>query len=1107
MPNSKPRRTLSLLTLTLLVAALFAGGGLQLTASALSGNAATADYEILETGETGETEPFADYEIVEIDDSRIIHRPQEPLDVELKPMTFLQKAFYIEKNANVNVGTTQLFDMDEIYNTYEDKINERDTMRRLNFRVMAISEHAIVWLPVHTGANSYHSTTGVRACSTSTCTISSITTQMAQNIAYDFDEIYKMMTHPTTGFAPHNGVLANLGFSNLPAIGDIGSDGRVNIMLYDIGDDGRTNFNGGWTGGFFWSADYYNIPGYNTNALDMFHMDIGFGQGFDSLKSGATESDKLRFLNTMAHEFQHMLYYMHYRAYVWSTEGDIMIIEPDTWINEYLSGLAGTYYAKSGTIAASNARLVSAADNNWVGLDDFLYFDMSGSPSKSYGMAYTFGSWLQREYPNFVRRFYNNLQSEFPRANSYAENQVNREKIKAAGTRQTIGNALRAGTNNQVGTGGENSLRAIYFEFMQAFAADGGSLILPSSAPRQLTKIYDGPPLLTTPPYNLWAIRPVIGGSNRIYDTVAETINGFGSGIIISGTAITGLNSGNSIALNGGTSGGTTFTGFRERVWRLNPHADSTRTTLTITPPATTGTLGNLGEIRYYAVVMNDEILGSGSTTRATGVNGADVYPLTKDVSNEIETEGYPAYLMAVIYDAILPNSAVNFSWSVPVIEYELEGGVLKIESDKGMAQYHNKTTPIERSSVHTIVIGAAVTRLTSGDFADCTDLEGIIFRDSATAKAIAASAFPDNPLNVFVGINRQNLFNTSMFPAGSTIRQARIWESDTVPAVSNNQNIVILPGAEGRLTVNNNVTANIVSAGPVVNRDGFYLELVINGTLNWSADYSGSEIEWSLIDLFGAGTLNVTGRIQNTATSGSALALPYDDGDFTGTINISGDAHIQSANAYALYFANAKINISGGKITNYHQHGTIHSYGTIIITGGEINNNAAYPVFNLYQNAQVLICGGEIVGKYGEPGGNSIIVIWDKSENTIYELGTSTDLEVLPDTATAIWSNDGKSHGISFERGQNSGFFAIEEVNCGEGVETCGCVVCNPKTDGDCRTCGCADCYPPDGKCKVCDNCTVPTGLADVSGFAVTAIVFAVGSAGLWSYARRKRA
>ncbi|MCL2633228.1 MAG: hypothetical protein FWD34_01805 [Oscillospiraceae bacterium] len=571
---------------------------------------AVAREQFFGNGSSGDNFSFisgVEREIVHIDDSRVIHKPQVYEIPELLPESSEIVSYSVVGAGFFSVGETRSF-----FTSTHGSTAQTGTL-------MAQGAHTNIWVLNNPGVNAGY-----------------VDTAIAQSIATTFDGIYSRMTHPTTGFAPFANVRIETNFgSTLPLVGDLSGDGKVNFLLYDIDNDGASS--SGYVGGFFTNGDF--ITGTGRNGLDMLHMDIGTNQGFKNLTS-ANEEERLVFYDTMAHEFQHLLYYMYFGVYRPSTGYD-----SDAWVNETLSELAGAFYTSSGRELVSFSRLAAAAGNNHdgSGYRDFLNF----AGMKGYGMSKTFGHFLHKRYPNVVRNIYSSMIVTYPPATSAAGHNANIAKI--TNMPQAVGNLLRAGTNNTIGTGGQNTMSLLYYLFMESFAADGG--VIHTSPTTQSTKLFAP---ATTPTNNLWAIRPAMGvAGGRVF--LSGTSGSYFD--VASYDAIPVLSSGvaGSISLQG--FGGTSARGAtHERIYRLNGGGAGSPF-LRVTAPND----GN-AETRYYIAVPNDTVT-TGATTYSSGSNGAALYPLVKGSLTEINTNGRPAYLfVSTIYRNV--NSSITYSWS-----------------------------------------------------------------------------------------------------------------------------------------------------------------------------------------------------------------------------------------------------------------------------------------------------------------------------------------------------------------------------------------------------------------------------------------------------------
>ncbi|MCL2083361.1 MAG: hypothetical protein FWH04_09045 [Oscillospiraceae bacterium] len=181
----------------------------------------------------------------------------------------------------------------------------------------------------------------------------------ATKAATEFDAIYKRMSN---GFAEHDGVVIITGDSYMPTVGDIDGDGRINVLFHDDMAVG---------GGFFRRTDFE----VSSNRLDMFHVNVS---QFNTVIATPSEENWLNLYSTMAHEFQHLLFFMYAGIYG---------ISP-AWFNEGLSELAGTLYIRENAevftaITATELRIGVQNTYEGSGYRDFFHFN----GHKSYMMS------------------------------------------------------------------------------------------------------------------------------------------------------------------------------------------------------------------------------------------------------------------------------------------------------------------------------------------------------------------------------------------------------------------------------------------------------------------------------------------------------------------------------------------------------------------------------------------------------------------------------------------------------------------------------------------------------------------------------------------------
>jgi hypothetical protein len=545
-----------------------------------------------------------DLEVIYLDGDEIIKAPQKHEELPPAP----RAAYPASHSGPFAVGDTRPFRI-------TDAVRTGSRALTIEGELIASGSATNVWV---LDDADFHAKTGT--AHNDNCHLRDITPTLALEIANTFDGIYSRMTSSSSGFAPHASVVVNTGGSD---IGDSGKDGKVNFVLYDLGGDGGVG--GGYTAGYFSNGDF------SSNSLDILHIDIGDQQGYKHLTS-SDENDRLTVYGTLAHEFQHMLYYMYFGVYAPSG------YESDDWINEALSEAAAAFYTKAGAELVEFSTVRHGALNlyNGSGYRDFLNHDINSL--KNYAMERLFAHFTHKGYPGFERKIYAHFQQEYPIANSISANGA-----KITSMQQAVGDFLKVGTG--VGNGGLDTLTKTYFLFMESVAADGGTLHGASNS--QTMKLLNSG--YSSPSANLWAIRPVAGANGGVVYTgelensVYYPVNAY--------EAIPLYPSESSITLTGYGSPAPSGGASHEKLYKLtSPEADKPILKITAPNDGTDNT-------RYYVALMNAEVIDS---KYSSGAGGADLYPLTKGMETGIDTKGKQPYLfVATFYKNV--NQSVKY--------------------------------------------------------------------------------------------------------------------------------------------------------------------------------------------------------------------------------------------------------------------------------------------------------------------------------------------------------------------------------------------------------------------------------------------------------------
>lgn len=483
--------------------------------------------------------------------------------------------------------------------------------------LIAVGEHSNIWLVDNT--NMYNDKNS-----------GTISTALAQEIANNTDKIYSKMTQ---ALAPHGNILIKNTLYG--TVGDINNDGKINVLLYDISCDGKSDDS--FIGGFFAPSDMngYSTSDFDIPPSDVIHMDIGINQGFNYNNTGVAED----FYGTIAHEFQHMLYYTYFASHT-----DIFLTEEDLWFNESLSGLADVYYSifdnnqslaqvDSQPIAQnlSFSRVTLGSSNDYSGnrgYGDFVHFSNS---LKNYGMGYMFSTYMYKvnnEYGNKIYDYFmENLGSDLNSKNAqdFYKN-MSIEKIIGQGIKHTFDSNHNA-YNIISQLDDTDVFEYFYTAFMESYISDGGDVVVNGKSTPTISFWDNG---------NLWDFKNYKGYSD--YSKLASgdqiTLKGFSSG---------GQSSGSE-------SGGKAI---HEMTYELyNDY--------TVNNPTINIKIGNSSNIfQAYLVLYNEE------------KNNSDIYPLKLGEENTIDTQGKPVLLFVnTFYDDVSAN--VNYYWGTSIKDSSL---------------------------------------------------------------------------------------------------------------------------------------------------------------------------------------------------------------------------------------------------------------------------------------------------------------------------------------------------------------------------------------------------------------------------------------------------
>lgn len=465
------------------------------------------------------------------------------------------------------------------------------------FRLVEQGQHVNIWVP--TQGNFF-----------SNATVD--VTAMAERL----DDVYYRMTRD---IAPFAGVRVYTARANMPVVGDIQGDGRVNVLWYDAG------------GAYFSSSHFQReINGHPNDPIAAVTLSGG--------NFGLTH-----YAIVFAHEFQHLLFYMYLNVYYRGASS--------RWFNDSLSELVDNYWSTEGTNAHnwSSNRMFRSSGNvdgtTGTGAVDFLNCN---SGAKVRGMQRMHGLFVHRLTRGaFTQIAYDYFRETFPPARNAEEYLANRERAESHGILNIVGDIYyRAGLTGSTGAQGELAFNLLYFIFMESFGADGGNVII--NGVTHPTMAFIERPYSA---YNLWALRPRSVGNPTAFRRTGGILERAGNEVFPL------LPSGGNVSLtgyNGTIPNGATH----EKFYRLDGGGRNN-------PILTISVDDNSQYTLFYVAIPNDPVGAvSSANNREFGRDGATLHLLTggNNAQNIIDTGGQTAYLFVVTLFRDI-STTVTYSW------------------------------------------------------------------------------------------------------------------------------------------------------------------------------------------------------------------------------------------------------------------------------------------------------------------------------------------------------------------------------------------------------------------------------------------------------------
>lgn len=474
------------------------------------------------------------------------------------------------------------------------------------------------------------------------------TDAITARIAANADVIYEKMTT----ISPHAGVIVGTEYSYMPEIGDTDNDGRYNVVLYQIGL--------GSVAGYFYLMDYYN--NYGAAPMDAVHIDINIVRS-SAINSETGDLSDERY-STLAHEFQHLLFYMYFSAYINDRSSY-------TWVNEGLSGIGNLYYSDYTTSNAPDpqnfitSRVKNGTLNSYTSGSSYGDFVNWSGASKNYGITFMMSAMLEERQGGYINRAYDYFKTNLVEATdpNYAyDRALTAESYANKSMTQIWGEVFRNALGDSVDTTNLSSLEVfeyVYVMFMESYMSAGGQII-------------DGDVVTVTDEIwrnggSLWSYR----NGNRYYTSTTDAEWG--------NDPYTTINSGGNITLVGYPSNSTSIEATHEMAYTLDKtdfDVDSTNI-LNIKIPKTEN-------MRAYVALYDTETANPAYKTVGSLVvaihndnydpvlDTADLYPIELGVDNYVTVDSdtiVPHLFVFTFYNDV--NTTVSYDWIDTITDIE----------------------------------------------------------------------------------------------------------------------------------------------------------------------------------------------------------------------------------------------------------------------------------------------------------------------------------------------------------------------------------------------------------------------------------------------------
>jgi len=246
--------------------------------------------------------------------------------------------------------------------------------------------------------------------------------------------------------------------------------------------------------------------------------------------------------------------------------------------------------------------------------------------------------------------------------------------------------------------------------------------------------------------------------------------------------------------------------------------------------------------------------------------------------------------------------------------------------------------------------------------------------------------------------------------------------------------------------TIQATSTGTAIATGGNVKVSGGEISATANDAINTpgNVEITGGEVTISAPGVSAISAWSESSKVVVGGTS-KVEATGGGTGIYTmGSVEVKDDAQVSAPAGTAINAdnENSVVTVSGGTVSAS-IGAAIYTNGSVVVTGGKVFTTSVCAINAYNENSTVIVSGG-VVFAYGDAingqviytanpdgftgaTGEGVVIAWNQAADKTYTQGSSEDIILSPESATAVWDKNGSEYGITYTNGANTGFIPLE--------------------------------------------------------------------------------